>query len=315
MLEQFPPQPDDTAEIVAVPAGRPIALLVSAAVVAIGVLIGVGFLAFGGLGNASGASSTLGLPAISPDASAPPSIAAPSTSPLNEPTAEPTTTAAPTPVTAMPTLTPTTLPAVAVSIANATMKPPTYQGADCPGSTTAVATVVVSGPVTITYRWATAAVASPPGGTASFTFGTAGSHQFSHPFTDITTPNGQLNAAFVIVTPVARRTSMSYTQKCGASASKITPKITKSPPALTCSVTFTSTMHAGVGPMTVKYHWKFTGPGPGNETSSLSFGRGGGTQTVASAPRTLANGNKITATLILDSPVHFQTATVTAACP
>jgi len=240
MLEQFPPQPDDTAEIVAVPAGRPIALLVSAAVVAIGVLIGVGFLAFGGLGNASGASSTLGLPAISPDASAPPSI---------------------------------------------------------------------------TYRWATAAVASPPGGTASFTFGTAGSHQFSHPFTDITTPNGQLNAAFVIVTPVARRTSMSYTQKCGASASKITPKITKSPPALTCSVTFTSTMHAGVGPMTVKYHWKFTGPGPGNETSSLSFGRGGGTQTVASAPRTLANGNKITATLILDSPVHFQTATVTAACP
>jgi hypothetical protein len=84
---------------------------------------------------------------------------------------------------------------------------------------------------------------------------------------------------------------------------------------MSCSVTFASTVHAGVGPMTVNYHWKFTGPGPGNESGSLSFSRSGGTQTVATLPRSVANGNKVTATLILDSPVRFQTATITAVCP
>ena len=312
MLEQFPPQSDDTAEIAAVPARRPIALLVSASVVAIGVLVGVGFLAFGGLGgpgNGGGSVPTTGLPAIPPD------VSAPASTPVASSTAASTTSAPPVPVTATPTLTPTTLPTVALSIANATMKPPAYQGANCPGSTSGVVTVVASGPVTITFRWASTALASAPGGTASFTFATAGSHQFSHPFSNIATPNGQVTAAFVIVTPVARRASMTYTQKCGARASKITPKITADPSSTTCSVTFTSTVHAGVGPMTVNYHWKFTGPGPGNAFSSLSFGRGGGTRAVTTQLRSLADGNKITATLTLDSPVHFQTATVTAACP
>ena len=42
------------------------------------------------------------------------------------------------------------------------MNPPAYQGANCPGSTTAVVTVLASGPVTISYRWTSTALASPP---------------------------------------------------------------------------------------------------------------------------------------------------------
>ena len=215
MLEQFPPQPDDTVELAAVPARRPIALIVSAAVVAIGVLIGVGFLAFGGLGDSGGGVRSPGLlPAISaePDTSAPP----PATS---SPAAPPTTaTPATTPVaqTPTPTGTPSTPPPVAVSISNATMKPPTYVGPACPGSTTGVATVTATGPVTITYRWVRTDIDAPVSGAASFTYGAAGSHQFSHAFANITTPNGQVVAAFVIVTPVSRSASMTYTQKCGA---------------------------------------------------------------------------------------------------
>ncbi len=301
MLEQFPPQPDDTIELAAVPAHRPVALIVSAAVVAIGVLVGVGFLAFGGLGSGgSGVRSPGLLPAISPE---PATSSPPLTSPT---TAAPATT--PVAQTATPTLTPTT---VAVSIANATMKPPTYVGPNCPGSTTGVATVTATGPVTITYRWVSTSIASPTSGTASFKFGAAGSHQFSHAFTKITTPNGQVTAAFVIVAPVSRRASMMYTQKCGASASKIT----REPSAVPCSVTFASTIRAGVGPMTVNYHWKFTGPGPGNELGSWSFPRGGGTHKVVSHVQALSHGSTVTATLVLDTPVRFVTGTVTASCP
>jgi hypothetical protein len=302
MLEQFPPQPDDTIELAAVPAHRPVALIVSAAVVAIGVLVGVGFLAFGGLGNGgTGVRSPGLLPAISPE-------------PASTASASPTTAPAPTPVaqTATPTLTP---PTVAVSIVNATMKPPTYVGPDCPGSTTGVATVTATGPVTITYRWVSTSIASPTLGTQSFKFGAAGSHQFSHAFTKITTPNGQVTATFVIVTPVSHRASTTYTQKCGASATKITSKITKDPSALTCSVTFTSTIHAGVGPMTVNFHWKLTGPGVSNELRTWSFPRGGGTHQVMSHTLTMTRGSTVTATLVLDTPVRFVTGTVTASCP
>ncbi|HZD98036.1 MAG TPA: hypothetical protein VE132_07725, partial [Micromonosporaceae bacterium] len=191
MLEQFPPQPDDTIELAAVPAHRPVALIVSAAVVAIGVLVGVGFLAFGGLGSGgSGVRSPGLLPAISPE----PATSSPS---LTSPTAAPATT--PVAQTATPTLTPTTPLTVAVSIANATMKPPTYVGPNCPGSTTGVATVTASGPVTITYRWVSTSTGSPISGTQSFRFGAAGSHEFSHSFTKIATPDGQVTAAFLIV--------------------------------------------------------------------------------------------------------------------
>ncbi len=309
MLEQFPPQPDDTVEIAAVPARRPIALIVSAAVVAIGVLIGVGFLAFGGLGDSGGGVRSPGLlPAISsePDTTAPP----PATS---SPAAPPTTaTPATTPVAQpTPTGTPSTPPPVAVSISNATMKPPAYVGPACPGSTTGVATVAATGPVTITYRWVRTDINAPVSATASFTYGAAGSHQFSHAFPNITTPNGQVVAAFVIVTPVSRSASMTYTQKCGASASKITRAASTSP----CSVTFVSTIHAGVGPMTVNYHWKFSGTGPGNVTGTWSFPRGGGTHKVTSHPFALTHGSTVTATLVLDTPVRFVTASVTATCP
>jgi hypothetical protein len=306
MLEQFPPQPDDTIQLPAVSPRRPVALIVSAAVVAIGVLVGVGFLAFGGLGDGgSGVRSPGLLPAISPE----PATSAP---PLTSPT-----TAAPatTPVAQTPKPTPTTPRSVAVSIANATMKPPTYVGPSCPGSTTGVATVTATGPVTITYRWVSTSIASPTSGTVSFTFAAAGSHQFSHAFTNIATPNGQVTAAFVVVTPVSRRASMAYTQKCGASASKITPKITKDPSGMTCSVTFTSTIHAGVGPMTVNYHWKFTGPVPPNELGTWSFPRGGGTHKVVSRVLALRHGSTVMATLVLDTPVRFVTGTVTATCP
>jgi hypothetical protein len=312
MLEQFPPQPDDTVELAAVPAHRPIALIVSAAVVAIGVLIGVGFLAFGGLGGSAGGIRSPGLlPAISaePDTSTPPPATSSSSAP---PT---TATPAPTPVrqTPTPTGTPSTPPAVAVSITNATMKPPTYAGPDCPGSTTGVATVTATGPVTIAYRWVSTAIAAPASGNASFTFGAAGSHQFSHAFPNIMTPNGQVAAAFVVVTPVSRRASMTYTQKCGASASNITPKITKEPSGL-CSVTFTSTIHAGVGPMTVNYHWEITPAGPAGDSGSWTFPQGGGNHHVASSTRTLKHGGSATATLVLGTPVRFVTGTVTATC-
>ena len=304
MLEQFPPQPDDTIELAAVPARRPVALIVSAAVVAIGVLVGVGFLAFGGLGNGGSSVRSPGLlPAISPEP-------ATSTPPLTSPTtAAPATT--PVPQTPKDTATQTTPSSVAVSIVNAAMQPPTYVGPNCPGSTTGVAIVTATGPVTITYRWVSTSIASPTSGTASFTFAAAGSHQFSHAFTKVATPNGQVTAAFVVVTPVSRRASMAYTQKCGASASKIT----REPSSVPCSVTFTSTIHAGVGPMTVNYHWKFTGPGPDNELGMWSFPRGGGTHKVVSHVLALSHGSTVTATLVLDTPVRFVTGTVTASCP
>ncbi len=304
MLEQFPPRPDDTVEFAAVPPHRPVALIVSAAVVAIGVLIGVGFLAFGGLGDGgSGVHSPGLLPAIS---SAPDTPTPPPDTPSPSAVAPATTQVA-----QAPTLTPTTLPLAAVSITNAAMKPPAYAGPDCPGSTTGVATVTATGPVTITYRWVSNSIASPTSGTQSFKFGAAGSHQFSHAFTKIATPNGQVTAAFVVVTPVSRRASMTYTQKCGASASKIT----RAPSTLLCSVTFVSTIHAGVGPMTVNYHWNFTGPGPGKESGTWSFPRGGGTHKVMSHTTVLSHGSTVTATLVLDTPVRFVTGTVTATCP
>lgn len=311
MLEQFPPRPDDTVEISAVPTRRPIALLVSAAVVAIGVLVGVGFLAFGGLGgpgNGGGGRPTTGLPAISPDPSAPPSTV-PSVTPSDSPTAAPTMTAPPVPVTATPTLTPTTLPTVAVSIANASMKPPAYQGANCPGSTTAVATVVASGPVTITYEWTSTLLAA--GGSVTFTFAAAGSHQFRHPFTNITTPNGQVTAAFVVVTPVARRASMSYTQKCGA---KVT-KVSILPDPTRCQVQFRATLHAGVGPMTVRYHWVYNGvpaTGPGAAGTWLVT-KGGGQTTTPASPK-VSDAKTVTAILVIDSPVRNQSAKVSAIC-
>jgi hypothetical protein len=312
MLEQFPPQPDDTVQIAAVPTRRSIALLVSAAVVAIGVLVGVGFLAFGGLGGPGngGGGPTTGLPAISPDASAPPSTA-PSATPPASPTEPPTTTAPPMPVTATPTLTPTTPPAVAVSIANASMKPPAYQGANCPGSTTAVATVIASGPLTMTYRWTSTALGSPPGGTVSFTFAAAGSHQFSHPFTNITTPNGQVTASFVMVTPVARRASMSYTQKCGA---KVT-KVTSVPEPLRCQVQFRATLYAGVGPMTVRYHWVYNGaPATGTgATGTWQVTKGGGQTTTPASPKA-SDTKPVTAVLVIESPVHDQSAQASASC-
>jgi hypothetical protein len=297
MLEQFPPQPDDTVEFAAVPPHRPIALIVSAAVVAIGVLVGVGFLAFGGLGDSGGAVRSPGLlPAVSaePDSTAPP----PET---------PTTATTPVAQTPTPASTRTNV-RVTVSITNAAMKPPTYVGPDCPRSTNGVATVTATGPVTISYRWVSTAIAS---GTASFTFARAGSHQFSHAFGKISTPNGRVTAAFVVVTPVSRRASMTYTQKCGASASKIT----RAPSTLPCSVTFVSTIHAAVGPITVNYHWDFTGPGPGKESGTWSFPRGGGTHKVMSHPVVLSPGDTRTATLVLDTPVRFVTGTVKATCP
>jgi hypothetical protein len=301
MLDQFPPQPDDTVEIAEVPARRPIALIVAAAVVAIGVLVGVGFLAFGNLGGGgSGLRSPGLLPAISPE---------PDSASSTTPTATPATT--PVAQTATPTLTRTTLPAGAVSIVKATMRPPTYVGPNCPGSTTGVATVAATGPVTITYRWVSTSIASPASGTQSFKFSDAGSHQFSRAFTKIATPNGQVTASFVIVTPVSRRATMTYTQKCGASASKIT----REPSTVPCSVTFASTIHAGVGPMTVNYHWKFTGAGLDNEFGTWSFPRGGGTHKVMSHTLALSPGNTVTATLVLDTPVRFVTGTVTASCP
>lgn len=305
MLEQFPPQPDDTLELAVMPAHRRVALIVSAAVVAIGVLIGVGFLVFGGLGASGGGLRSPGLlPAISPqpDSSTPPLA---TSAPPAQPTAATSVAPIPTPITTPPR-------AVAVSITNATMKPRAYVGPDCPASTTGIATVTAAGPVTITYRWVSSAMVSA--GTASFTFGAAGSHRFSHAFPNITTPNGRVTATFVIVTPAPRRASMTYTQKCGASASKITPKITKDLTGLTCSVTFMSTIHAGVGPMTVSYHWELTGAGPGADSRSWTFPQGGGNHLASSSTRTLKRGNSATATLVLGTPVRFVTRTVTVTC-
>jgi hypothetical protein len=125
------------------------------------------------------------------------------------------------------------------------------------------------------------------------------------------TPNGQVTAAFVIVTPVARRASMTYTQKCGA---KVT-KVTSLPEPTRCEVQFQATLHAGVGPMTVRYHWVFNGvPATGvNATGVWQVAKGGGQATTPPSPK-MSDVKTVTATLVIDSPVRNQSAKVSAMC-
>jgi hypothetical protein len=294
MLEPFAPRPDDTVELPVEPPRRQVALIVAAGVVAIAMLVAVGLLAFGGLGGGGGGGGVQPpalLPAVSPSTDIPSSAASP----------QPTTT----PVAVRtPSGTPTVN--VAINIANATMRPPSYRGSNCPGSTTAVATVVAKEPVTITYRWASADL--PQAGPATYTFTAAGSHQFGQPFANITTPNGQVNATFAIIAPVQRRASMVYTQKCGASVSNISTR----PGTAACTVVLGATLHAGVGPMTVQYHWVVNGTkvyDPLRDVWNVPVG--GGAKGVS---LTRTDKQKINVVLVVDTPIHTQTAPVSVTC-
>jgi len=297
MLEPFAPRPDDTVELPAEPPRRQIALIVAAALMSVAVLVAVGLLAFGGLGNGGGGGGIQhpGLPAFSPGPGTA-SSAAPT------PTTQPTTT----PVAVQtPSGTPTA--PIAINIANATMRPPSYKGSKCPGSTTGVATVVVKQPVTITYTWASADMAI--GGLGTYTFTTAGSHQFSQPFTNIATPNGQVNATFAVISPVQRRASMVYTQKCGASVSDV--RVALTPGAAGCPQ-FTATLRAGVGPMTVSYHWVVNGTRQKLHFWAVPAG-GGHIAADLSAPAPIG-ATKEDATLVIDSPVATRSAQISVTC-
>jgi hypothetical protein len=125
------------------------------------------------------------------------------------------------------------------------------------------------------------------------------------------TPNGQVAAAFVVVTPVSRRASMTYTQKCGA---KVT-KVTSVPEPTRCQVQFRAVLHAGVGPMTVRYHWVYNGAaatGPG-ATGTWLVTAGGGQMTTPASPK-VSDVKTVTAVLVIESPVHNQSAGASAIC-
>jgi hypothetical protein len=295
MLEPFAPRPDDTVELPVEPPRRQVALIVAAGVVAIAMLVAVGLLAFGGLGGGGGGGvqPPALLPAVSPSTDVP-------SSPASTPQATTTPVAVQTP-SGTPTVN------VTLNIANATMRPPSYRGSNCPGSATAVATVVAKEPVTITYRWASADL--PQGGVATYTFTAAGSHQFSQPFTNITTPNGQVNATFAIVAPVQRRASMVYTQKCGASVTDV--RVAPSSSKGGCPVRFIATLRAGVGPMTVSYHWVVNGTK--QHLHVWQVPAGGGT-TTAMPSDALAGVRTEHANLVIDSPVPTKSGQVSASC-
>jgi hypothetical protein len=295
MLEQFNPRPDDTVELPAVPSSsqRTIIFMIIAGVVAIGVLVGVGFLAFGTLGSGGGGGGIAapGLPAVSP--------------PSNEPSTDPTDTATPTQTATPAAVATPTAAAIKVTVANPTMHPASYQGANCPGSTTAAVTVVVSAPVTITYHWM---VADQAGAPATATFAGAGSRQFSLPLQNITIPNGQIHVSFTVTAPVTRVAGAVYTQKCGASVSAISKK----QDLKTCEVVLSATLKAGVGPMTVRFHWVINGTSlPGDLRSQWLVPAGGGSTVVN---RTVSDRTRVNAVLVVESPVHTQTKPVTAMC-
>lgn len=305
MLEQFSPEPDDTAELPATRSSRPVALIVTAAVLGVAVLVGAGFLAFGNLGSGGGGGGIQnpGLPPVVAGPNSPGAVPAPGpTSPATTPVAVTTPGAMGTSATSL----------ADVTIADAAMNPANYVGTNCPGATTGTATVIANGPVTITYRWASTQLATN-GGTVTYRFNAAGSHQFTHAFTSIKTPNGHLTASFVVVTPVSRRASMVYTQKCGASVSRVTA-MTPIPVGIACSTQFSATLRAGVGPMTVRYHWVFKGGAPADGTSGVWYvPRGGGRMTLP--PKVVSHQQPVTAKLVVDSPVATQSAPTTASCP
>lgn len=307
MLEQFNPEPDDTAELPATRSSRPVALIVTAAVVGVAILVGAGFLAFGNLGSGGGGGGIQN-PGLPPAAAGPGS---PGAVPAPGPTSPATTPVAVTTPSATGTLSMSATPLADVTIANAAMTPANYVGTNCPGATTGAATVIASGPVTITYRWSSTQVATN-GGTVTYRFNAAGPHQFTHAFTSIKTPNGHFTASFVVVTPVSQRASMVYTQKCGASVSRVTA-MTPVPVGMACTTHVTATLHAGVGPMTVRYHWVFKGGTPVGSTSGTWYvPRGGGRITVSGD---VSHQQPVTAKLVVDSPVATQSAPTTASCP
>ncbi|HKE65214.1 MAG TPA: hypothetical protein VKB59_11290 [Micromonosporaceae bacterium] len=294
------PRPDDTMQLPAAPSSRrPVLLMIAAGAVAVAVLVGIGFLAFGTLGSGPGGGG-IQQPGLLP--ALPPSTDATAAAPSDTPTAQPTTTTVGAP------------PAIKLTIAKTSMQPPSYQGADCPGSTTAFATVVVKAPVTITYQWAVAALPGQAGGPATYTFPTAGSHVFSLPLTNIKLPAGQVQATFIVSAPVARSASTRYTQKCGASVSAITP-IRQAP--LACPVGLTATLTAGVGPMTVRYHWVINGTNrEGNPPSPWRVPAGGGKLVVNINIKDALGSvpTKINADLVVESPVHTKTKSLTVTC-
>ena len=303
MLEQFKPEPDDTAELPATRSSRPVALIVTAAVLGVAVLVGAGFLAFGNLGSGGGGGGIQN-PGLPPAVAGPNS---PGAAPAPGPSSPATTPVAVT----TPSATGTAATSADVTIANAAMKPASYVGTNCPGAATGTATVIAGGPVTITYRWASPQLATN-GGTATFRFNAAGSHQFTHAFTNIKTPNGHLTASFVVVTPVSHRASMVYTQKCGASVSRVSA-MTPVPAGMACTTHFSAMLRAGVGPMTVRYHWVFKGAAPAGVTTGTWYApRGGGNKTVE---YNLSHQQPVTAVLVVDSPVATKSPPTTASCP
>jgi hypothetical protein len=168
-----------------------------------------------------------------------------------------------------------------------------------------VVTVLVSGPVTITYHWM---VADQAGAPATATFAGAGSRQFSLPLQNITIPNGQIQVTFAVTAPLTRVAGAVYTQKCGASVSAISKK----QDLKTCEVVLSATLKAGVGPMTVRFHWVVNGTSmPGDLRSQWLVPAGGGSTVVN---RTVSDRTRVNAVLVVDSPVRTQTKQVSAVC-
>jgi hypothetical protein len=313
MFEDFGPRPDDTVELATVPPHRSVALIVAAAIITVAVLVAAGFLLFGGFGggaDAGGSASPGLLPAVSPSTDAATTAPSPSsTAPSPAPSATPVVAKTPTtPATTRPSTPPA---ASGVSIIAAGMTPPSYQGADCPGATTASATVVVTAPVTITYHW----VSAPGTGVTdqAYRFAAAGSHVFTHAYKGITIPDGQFTVAFVIRTPTAHQATMSYHQTCGARASAIAVKITH-PTLGKCTIAFTSTLTAGVGPMTVTSEWQISAPLAGQTGRTWIVPPGGGSNPRTATVVGIAKGASVTAQLTVDSPVRSHTPPVTATC-
>lgn len=249
--------PDDTIEFdVDRPSDRPVGLMIGIGVLTLLVLAGLGYLVFGNLtGGGDGSGVGLGGPG------GPPAIGGPSDSP--SPQATSTTTAVPIGATT-PATTPTHPPTpsasssaanVGIAVVNGIIRPQNYIGPACPASTTAQATVLAGGPVTITYRW-NYTIDGKPGALppAIYQFTAAGSHQFSYQPPALAEPSGKLAVTFVVTAPTTRRASMLFTQECGAKASGIV--MTPAHPKCGTTVTLTSTMSAGVGPMTISYRWR-----------------------------------------------------------
>jgi hypothetical protein len=294
--------PDDTIEFdVDQPTDRPLGLMIGIGVLTLLVLVGLGYLVFGNLTGGDGGSSVgLGGPGAPPPIGDSPSPDPSGTAPV--PVAA--TTPATTPThSATPSASASTV-AVNLAIVNGAMKPQSYTGPACPAATTAQATVVTNGPVTITYRWNYTIDgkpnALPP---AAYQFPAAGSHQFAFQPPALAEPSGRLTATFVVTAPVTRRASMLFTQECGASAS--VPVLSVAHPKCGDTVKLFSMMTAGVGPMQISYRWLIPGVISHPSISPWDVPTGGGQQQIETDSFKISNGLMVTLRLdrVLPPPV------------